>query len=719
MRKLIFAVISTVCIVLASDISTGYIQEVKENAGVESPADSMDNKNPYDELVHDFDVRKSPLMVRVIDNPTAANLDYAAYHANPILFEPQKFKPQKPQEPITIHSITFDSMLHVTRNSIDQTPLTEKEKSQPLAWTPLNKKLWEVEKDQGFQTITSKINGHKWADSTIYMPYQEITAAYLHEGENGPEIWVRVEFMPWVNFLDDVVTDSDGDSFREVYGKLNLEPIAEETLKKAVRWIKDDYTARVLSRQEVTDWITSLASYWYPTKNTDLVALADDGRWPDKQTEGYRLLRKSLKRNIIKDPAAVVKGKPFHAGNPLYNVFIVNWDDSSGEHKEINGAGVADNRNETNRGLNENTSKRDTIATATTEKLMDESVSANFTKNNRRFASELKKHETYARWASGLDGFRRNLKRYIESLPEQQMGIEGKDGWLFFRRSLQYTISEDLTDQSREKNPLPHLKEFKNFLDSNRINLLFVTVPAKSEVYPEYLPVDAPKEGGEIVNPYVRKFLRQVQDAGIEVIDLLPHFLDAKSKDGKEAEYLYQKHDTHWTTRGLQIAADLIAKRVREYSWYENVADSHTYTIKDTTITRRGDIVDKLPQASQVRYPAASLAARQVYNSAEKLNRGEKNSPVMVIGDSYTGVFEHIDCKGAGVGSHIAANTGIPVDIITSWGGGPLVRQKMLRARGNSLQDKRLVVYIMSARDLYDYSLTWSPDSSRPPEKKR
>jgi len=78
------------------------------------------------------------------------------------------------------------------------------------------------------------------------------------------------------------------------------------------------------------------------------------------------------------------------------------------------------------------------------------------------------------------------------------------------------------------------------------------------------------------------------------------------------------------------------------------------------------------------------------------------------MGDSFTGVFEIVDCKGAGVGAHIAEKTSLPVDIITSWGGGPLVREKMLRARQKNLSEKRVVVYMMVSRDLYNYSQGWS-----------
>jgi alginate O-acetyltransferase complex protein AlgJ len=59
-----------------------------------------------------------------------------------------------------------------------------------------------------------------------------------------------------------------------------------------------------------------------------------------------------------------------------------------------------------------------------------------------------------------------------------------------------------------------------------------------------------------------------LQESGVEVIDLLPLFLKAKRDDPKSIEPLYQKQDTHWTNRGLQIAAAALAQRIKEYSWF-------------------------------------------------------------------------------------------------------------------------------------------------------
>jgi alginate O-acetyltransferase complex protein AlgJ len=79
----------------------------------------------------------------------------------------------------------------------------------------------------------------------------------------------------------------------------------------------------------------------------------------------------------------------------------------------------------------------------------------------------------------------------------------------------------------------------------------------------------------------------------------------------------------------------------------------------------------------------------------------------MLIGDSFTGVFEAVDCKSAGVGAHIAAKSGLPVDIITSWGGGPMIINKVIRLRKNEMANKKLLIYMMTDRDLYNYAQGW------------
>jgi hypothetical protein len=343
---------------------------------------------------------------------------------------------------------------------------------------------------------------------------------------------------------------------------------------------------------------------------------------------------------------------------------------------------------------------------------LDTTVSTNAQENKKRFAEELKAHGgSYEAWARQNETIMGAMGEILQKLPEEQMGFEGKGDWVFFRKTMEYLTGGDLAKQPKEKNPLPHLVEFQQYLHEHDVNMLYVVIPTKAEVYYEKLSARMPAEQDAIVNPYLRKFLHEVQEAGIEVIDLLPHLLAAKVEDTASEEHLYQHQDTHWTNRGLQIAATLVADRIREYAWYDELEKQRVeYTVRDTTFSRQGDIVDKLPEDVRGKYPAVTLEAQRVYTPDGAPNKpNSATAPVMVIGDSFTGVFELVDCKSAGVGSHIGAKTQLPVDIITSWGGGPLVRRKMLRGRKDDLGHKRVVVYVMVARDLYNYAQSWEP----------
>jgi alginate O-acetyltransferase complex protein AlgJ len=288
------------------------------------------------------------------------------------------------------------------------------------------------------------------------------------------------------------------------------------------------------------------------------------------------------------------------------------------------------------------------------------------------------------------------------------MGIEGIEEWVFFKKSFEYLIAGDINNQKESKNPIPHLKELKKFLDSQKINMLFLIVPNKAEIYFEKTGALKSADIPSIINPYGRKFLSDLQEEGIEVVDLLPHFLEAKKKDSQFSEFLYQKQDTHWTNRGLQIAATLIADRIKQYSWYQDLTENlKQFSIVDTNFERKGDIVDRLPESVQGKYKPVIIKAQRVKAAEGKWYKGNRNDPILLMGDSFTGVFELIDCKNAGIGAHIAAKTGLGVDIITSWGGGPLVRNKMIRARSKDFDKKRVLIYMMVARDLYNYSQGW------------
>jgi hypothetical protein len=639
---------------------------------------------PFEELNTTFNRTTSHVIIRRISTPTLANLDYAAYIANPVLRDPQTFAPKGPGKKIKPEDCFFGGLLSRQCNSLKSTPLTPDEIGNPMAWEPLAKKIGEIIKYDGFSRLGNVISAEKWGDPSIFMPYQHIVALYVHGSGEDVSFWVKIEFEPWVNFLKGV-SGNIADGYKEIYGKLVLDHLEKKTREAICSWIQSEYLKKELSNEEIVDWANVLASYWYPKFNTDIVDMAGQSLWPNDQTEAE--IKNEISGRAAVTPLLVIRGNPF--GEVIYNVFIV-------------GKG----------GSQSNQARADTshlLTMGNRAEKMDSSVSKDFVGNNLRFVAEIKENGDYKTWEKTYAEFRNGIAKRVLGLPTGQLGFIGKDGWLFFGKGIDYLNGGDLTIQPADKNPLPKLIEFQKFLSSSGAPLLFVVVPDKAEVYYDFLPGDAPREVYSIVNPYCRKFLKSLQDSGIEVVDLLPLFLAAKREDGKNKEGLFQKQDTHWSTRGLILAADAIGERIRRYGWYAGLKRV-TYSVKDTVVFRQGDIVDKLADAERSKFPPGPVEAQQVFCPDGKLYKAnDPSSPILLIGDSFTGVFELIDCKGAGVGAHIARKTGIPVEVVTSWGGGPLVRSRIVRTKTKTLSQKKVVIYMMAARDLYNYSQGWEP----------
>ena len=258
-----------------------------------------------------------------------------------------------------------------------------------------------------------------------------------------------------------------------------------------------------------------------------------------------------------------------------------------------------------------------------------------------------------------LAPFQAALKQRLQAMPAGSKAVAGSDGFLFFQQSLAYMVGGDLAKQKGDRNPIPAIVAFKKLLAKHGVDFLFVPVPTKEEIFPDKTgpaPGDASLASfaGKIVNPFGRKFLLDLALQGVETVDLLSPFLaDRKASTGK-GEPLYQAQDTHWTTRGLELAAKLVAKRITRFPWFKGIAaHRRAYTTKDESFTRHGDLYSRLPEAERAKFPPETLVGHQVVNADGTLYEDDPDSPIVVLGDSFTGVYELMDCEHAGrVGPH-------------------------------------------------------------------
>lgn len=411
------------------------------------------------------------------------------------------------------------------------------------------------------------------------------------------------------------------------------------------------YTSEPLSNEAVFDWARTLAAYWYPTYNTDLEANVSANDWNGRS------------------PFAVMRGNPM--GTPLWVAFEVPT-----------------------------VKRQEALPEDASNHLQGEAKSLDTDSSWRN--SALENLQGVCPETDETKEFQAKLSHVLDSLPSEQ-NAWSSNGMLWFRRNANSLLTNDFTAQDSLHNPLPRLLELKNFLDSLEIQFLIVPIPTKEAIYADKLIFGTADT--LCVDVAGRNFIRKLLASGIDVLDVFPALRNARLADDSSA-FSFQKFDTHWASPGFLSAMEELANKVTSYAWYESSgATPGTLEIRDTAIVREGDLIQQLPLAEQGAYAPETLEVKKVYRNGKPYS-GEKNSPILLMGDSFTGVFESVDGKSGGPASLLAFATGLDVQVMTSWGGGPGVRHRMAKDK-KSLKSKRLVIYMMTMRDFWQSPMEW------------
>jgi len=644
-----------------------------------------------------YDRTRSGALVREVDRPTRAALDYAAYHANFMIADlPPEAASPPPSQTAPDASKPFRGLLDKTTltGDVKRTALTDTERAHPLAFAPAVEFVHSrsVPGVEGLEDVGRAVRAESWG-----LPHapeatsQSVTEMFVHsQGTAGSaEIWVKIEFVPWFHAFRDL-PDQDGDGFPEIYGRVRADIGAGAAA--AIEVLGRDYMEHVLTGAEIKAWANQLSSYWYPSFNTDLIA--PGAQWPDERTEAD--IKRELGGHVFPAPAVVLRGKP--QGRATYDVFLVKPRECASAPCDTV-AGRAPNP----------AAPHDTVHLAKTHPTPRVQTTVDTV---TRELTELGAG-SWAKWIERVAPLHEAIRARLRSMPAPIKAFAGADGFLFYRNGLELVTGGDLEEQRAGKNPLPVILEFKKELESHDVDFLFVPVPTKEEIFPDEVDPRYKALAGQIINPYLRKFELSLAKAGVEVVDLLPPFLSARAAvDAGEQEALYQHQDTHWSDRGLRLAADIISARIKQYPWYHEVrgaAATEVFTSRETSVTRFGDLHSRLPEAAKKQYQPEKLVAHQVFTSNGMAYDDDPESPIVVLGDSFTGVYELTDAEHSGVSAHIAKNLSLPVDLVMSYGGGPNVREKLLRRGKDALAAKKLVVWIMTDRDLYNYWDDWAP----------
>jgi hypothetical protein len=279
--------------------------------------------------------------------------------------------------------------------------------------------------------------------------------------------------------------------------------------------------------------------------------------------------------------------------------------------------------------------------------------------------------------------------------------VRGRDGWLFLTAELRSLAAGRFWEQrgqgeeSRivgDVGPLRAILDFKDQLALAGIELIFVPIPAKALIYPELASAElaiAPGEPPPRLDPHVQEFLAVLQDNAVETIDLLPHFLERR----RSAETaLFLERNTHWSGAGCRLAAEAIAASVRRREWIASLA-REPFTTDERMVSVPSDLDPSWPpEETRVRFVTRGEEPRSGVAAA-------RTSPIVLIGDSYARIYHPAPgAPGGGLSDQLAAELGLPVDLVGSEGQGATGARLALLRRGDSLAGKKLVIWCLAGR---------------------
>lgn len=264
---------------------------------------------------------------------------------------------------------------------------------------------------------------------------------------------------------------------------------------------------------------------------------------------------------------------------------------------------------------------------------------------------------------------------------------DGRNGYRFNKNALNYLLDTDLESGLNDTRPLDVIVAFDRRMKMLGIDFVYVPIPAIEEVYPENF-LDTPP-ADLTVQPAMRRFMLSLLEKDVEVVDLLRPFQAAR--DGYR---LGLKHDDHWNDAQIELAASIVAGRLRRYPFVQAAApEAKRYTTKAIKIEGERGIT----------------TMKQVITPAGKLYDDVEQSPILVVGDSNLQVYEYPTenlyrtGEHAGFTAHLARHLGLPLSLEASGGFklGQLNREREL------LQNRKVVLFVGAAWVL-SY-LPWSP----------
>jgi hypothetical protein len=320
-------------------------------------------------------------------------------------------------------------------------------------------------------------------------------------------------------------------------------------------------------------------------------------------------------------------------------------------------------------------------------------------KNLRAFESDLEDTS----WA--VQAVRPHLRQLHFSALRDPVStvLRGCDGWLFYKAGVDYLVQSNEQDSTRDLGStaaIAAIVDFRDQLQRRGIQLLVVPVPGKASVYPDRLTQRVARGDSSLRSP-TADVIDSLRRKGVATIDLFSVFRSYRETVSEEAdESIYLAHDTHWSPRGVRVAAETIADHIQQARWV--MVGDVAYEREAVEIRRAGDIVRMMHLADdqQVYLSEKTLCQQIVQQNDSLVYRDDSHSPVLLLGDSFSRIYQRDEPLAAGLVAQLAYEMKMPLSSIVNDGGAStLVRQQLAR-RPELLKGKKLVIWQFVERDI-------------------
>jgi hypothetical protein len=249
--------------------------------------------------------------------------------------------------------------------------------------------------------------------------------------------------------------------------------------------------------------------------------------------------------------------------------------------------------------------------------------------------------------------------------------------------------------------PFPAVVDLSDQLHAHDVDLLIVVFPSRVQLQPDLvLPGlgELKPETFRGMSAATVKFLLALNAKGVETLDLAPPFAAARhveAKDGVNGD-LYLARNKHWTPRAAELAAKLVAERIRAMPWFTEgeLQEGRDFELERRvapfTSTAGGQSPDRTPEKLEL------IMVRQLTKANEAV---ERRSPIVVLSDSFA-KFYCEEGQDSSFVDHLRRFTGWPVDKILPMGGAELRCREILAQRGDKLRGKKLVIWLLQEDNL-------------------